>query len=329
LVGVFGGLRGPGKVGEYEGDVRKIVGEMLEKVALLKGGIDEKGAESTDQSEPEIGEVSEGFLPPQHYEDLQNVLTDCEFEAEVAMRVRVVLQLAATLRNLIPPTQTRNRLSPTDLDSYNYTLRTVERYWKRLSEKSHTRQAILKHIVSLYTHIHLALDLPIPQAPDLDIDINSLSALSASEQEHRVEKSLFELEKLGFIYGKDVAKEDMSGVLDDGTNEADDDSDSYVVLPSSNHSQSPSQGNRTFFTTALGFAGVTAPGMGSVRPEDSLLYLVNAKLPVVVRKVEGNDLCDMLGFAVVREFADGKCEGSDELRILGKRDFQICTELRN
>jgi hypothetical protein len=329
LVGEIGGLRGPGKVGEYEGDVRKIVGEMLEKVALLKGSIDEKGAEPTDQSETGTGEESEGFLPPQHYADLQNVLTDCEFEAEVAMRVRVVLQLAATLRNLIPPTQTRNRLSPTDLDSYIYTLRTAEKYWKRLSEKSHTRQAILEHIVNLYTHLHLALDLPIPQVLDLGIDINSISALSASEQEHRVDKSLFELEKLGFVYGKDVSKEDVSGVLDDGTTETDDDSDSYVVLPSPKQSQSPSQGNRTFFTTTLGFVGVTAPGMGSVRPGDSLLYLVNAKLPVLVRKVEGSDLCEMLGFAVVREFADEKCEGSDELRILGKRDFQIRTELQN
>jgi len=331
LVGEIGGLRGPGKVGEYEGDVGKIAAEMLEKIALLKGGVDEKGTESKDESETGAGEESEEVLPQQHYEDLQDVLTDCEFEAEVTMRVRVVLQVAATLRNVIPPTQTRNRLSNKDLDSHIATLRTAEKYWRRLSEKSHTRQAMLEHIVRLYTHIHLALDLPITQSPNLDISINSLSILSASEQEYKVDRALFELEKLGFVYGKDlISKKDLSGVLDDGRNEANDDSDSYVVLPSPNHSQSPSsQGSRTFFMTTLGFAGVTAPGVGSVRPGDSLLYLVNAKLPVVVRKVEDKDLYDMLRFTVVREFADGKCEGSDELESLGKRGFQIRTELQD
>lgn len=233
------GAKGPGKVGEYESDVGKIADEMLGKVALLKGGVDEKSVEFKDESETGTGEESGKMLPPQHYEDLQDVLTDCEFGAKVAMRVSVVLQLAATLRNFVPPTQTRNRLSPKGLDSHiTTTLRTAEKYWKRLSEKSHTRQAMLKHIVSLYTHIHLALNLPITQTPDLDININSLSALSMSEQEHRVDKTLFDLEKLGFVYSKDaVSKEDFSGVLDDGTNEADDDSDSYVVLPSPKKSQ--------------------------------------------------------------------------------------------
>jgi hypothetical protein len=46
-----------------------------------------------------------------------------------------------------------------------------------------------------------------------------------------------------------------------------------------------------------------------------LLYLVNAKMPIVVREVEGGDLCGMLGFAVDRDFADGDCEGSDEVEV--------------
>lgn len=54
--------------------------------------------------------------------------------------------------------------------------------------------------------------------------------------------------------------------------------------------------------------------MGSVRPGDSLLYLVNAKLTAVVRNVEGGD---------------GKCEGSDELESLGKSGFRIRIELQD
>lgn len=50
LRGVGWGLRGPGKAGECEGDVGKIIDEMLGKVAMLKGDVDEKGAEGKDES---------------------------------------------------------------------------------------------------------------------------------------------------------------------------------------------------------------------------------------------------------------------------------------
>jgi hypothetical protein len=44
-------------------------------------------------------------------------------------------------------------------------------------------------------------------------------------------------------------------------------------------------------------------------------FTVNAKIPIVVREVEGGDLCGMLRFAVDRDFADGECEGSDEVEV--------------
>lgn len=109
----------------------------------------------------------------------------------------------------------------------------------------------------------------------------------------------------------------MLGVLADGTNEADADSNahSHAILPSPQHFQSTGQSTRTFSTITLSFAGVTVPGVDNIRPGDSLLYLVNAKMPIVVRKVEGSDLCGMLGFAVDRDFADEECEGSDGVEV--------------
>jgi hypothetical protein len=65
FVGKIGSLRGLEKVGEYEGDVGNIIGEMLEKTVPLKGGVDARSLESKEQNKTGTGtrEGNEGLLP--------------------------------------------------------------------------------------------------------------------------------------------------------------------------------------------------------------------------------------------------------------------------
>ena len=53
-------------MGEYEGHVGNIIGEMLEKIAPLKAGVDARSVESKEQSKigTGTGEGSEELLPP-------------------------------------------------------------------------------------------------------------------------------------------------------------------------------------------------------------------------------------------------------------------------
>ncbi|KAF2795650.1 hypothetical protein K505DRAFT_359991 [Melanomma pulvis-pyrius CBS 109.77] len=321
-----------GKAVEYEKTVGKVVAEILKDVLPLD--LNSSGdANDEELEEDKIGsEVSEKLPQPQ-YDDLQSMLTACESADETALRVRVVLHTAQAFRKLNLMAAQTTPLSSVHLQSHIKRLRKIEEFWQNTIPDSQSRRIIGAQMLDLYANIESALDAA-GAAPitALEMEPGSFLTFTSTEQEYTMDRALHGLGRRVYFYSKDILSRRVEGGppnAEKGENRSSDesgsDSDSYVVVPNTSASDGLKSANRTFFTTNLGFAGYTVSNTAIIQPGDSLVLLENARLPAIMRNLEGLDAYELVGFAVVREFVDKEERESEELGRVGKRSFQIRT----
>lgn len=80
--------------------------------------------------------------------------------------------------------------------------------------------------------------------------------------------------------------------------------------------------NRTFFVTKKGFVGLGTPGVSNIRIGDSVILLENARMPLVIRQ-SNEEACEIVGFSIVREVINEDQKALEPLQRLQRRVFKF------